>query len=84
MHYKSKDSSLTAQFCHSSSVDELIGKLRNRYAWDDGESLPEWISASLDGFPHLQTCIQKLIQSLRSTPASFVDRKISCYDVLIA
>lgn len=83
MLYKSKDSSLAAQFCHSSSVDELIGKLRNHYAWNDGESLPKWISASLDGFPHLQTSIQKLMQSLRSAPASFGDTKISRYDVLV-
>lgn len=83
MIYKSKDSSLTTLFCHSSSVDELVGKLRNRYAWDDKKLLPKWISASLDGFPHLQTCIQSLMQSLRSAPASFGDTKISCYDVLV-
>ena len=83
MSYSQKDNSLTAQFCYSSTVDELVNKLRNNYAWDDAEVLPKWISAPLAKYPQLQAYTRKFMYFLRSTTTSFGNTKLNYYDVLI-
>ena len=83
MSYSQKDNSLTAQFCYSSTVDELVNKLRNNYAWDDAEVLPKWISAPLAKYPQLQAYTRKFMYFLRSTTTSFGNTKLNYYDVLV-
>lgn len=74
---------IAMHFRHSTTVDELVNKLRAHYVWHEEDDLPEWIAEPLKGFPLLTSYAQTLLQTLRSIPTSFGDQEATEYDLLV-
>lgn len=74
---------ISMHFRHSTTVDELVNKLRAHYVWNEKDDLPEWIAEPLKDFPLLASYAQTLLQTLRSIPTSFGDQEATEYDLLV-
>lgn len=74
---------IAMHFRHSTTVDELVNKLRAHYVWHEKDDLPEWIAEPLKNFPLLASYAQALLQTLRSIPTSFGDQEVTGYDILV-
>lgn len=74
---------IAMHFRHSTTVDELVNKLRAHYVWHEEDDLPKWIAEPLKEFPLLTSYAQALLQTLRSIPTSFGDQESTEYDLLI-
>ena len=74
---------IAMHFRHSTTVDELVNKLRAHYVWNEKDDLPEWIAEPLKDFPLLASYAQTLLQTLRSIPTSFGDQEATEYDLLV-
>ena len=74
---------ISMHFRHSTTVDELVNKLRAHYVWNEKDDLPEWIAEPLKRLPLLASYAQTLLQTLRSIPTSFGDQEATEYDLLV-
>lgn len=74
---------ISMHFRHSTTVDELVNKLRAHYVWNEKDDLPGWIAEPLKDFPLLASYAQTLLQTLRSIPTSFGDQEATEYDLLV-
>ena len=50
---------IAMHFRHSTTVDELVNKLRAHYVWHEKDDLPEWIAEPLKNFPALSRILCK-------------------------
>ena len=74
---------IAMHFRHSTTVDELVNKLRAHYVWHEEDDLPKWIAEPLKDFPLLASYVRTLLQTLRSTPKSFGNQKLTGYDFFV-
>ena len=52
---------IAMHFRHSTTVDELVNKLRAHYVWHEEDDLPKWIAEPLKEFPLLTSYAQALL-----------------------